>query len=142
MRVLIWMVMVVWVAQAAVVPDGRAARPDDGAPELPKAASTTQVKVRSTSSATGKNQRKPRVNAAAPASPTSSGSSVNAGSSSYPTTSDPLDASQNPADAKPLAPLAPTALQNSKNAPLWTALGLFVVLAIAGFWLAQQRNQD
>lgn len=139
MRVLIWMVMVVWVAQAAVVPDGRAARPDEGAPELPKAASTTQVKVRSTSSATGKNQRKPRVNAAAPASSTSSGSSGNAGSSSYPTTSDPLDASQNPADAKPLAP---TALQNSKNAPLWTALGLFVVLAIAGFWLAQQRNQD
>lgn len=52
------------------------------------------------------------------------------------------DAAPEPGDARPLVPLAPTPVSTGSTTPLWAALVMFLLLAAAGFWLAQRRSHE
>lgn len=130
-----------WSAGAAIVPDGAVVHSEADAPVL-----TAEPPARQPM----RPQHTPRPQPEKPAAKRPAASATNGAkpaASSLPTKKHAFDdgspaGAPDPGGSRPLQPLAPAPLASGSTAPLWTALFLFLLLAVAGFWLAQQRSDD
>lgn len=122
---------------SAIVPDGSVVKSEDQAPGLPGA--TPAKKPRPVASETPGPKSDPTPAAAVerprPSDKGDRGANAAFGGQA------PGD-NDNPGETAPLKPLAPAPVSTASTTPLWAALVVFLFLAIGGFWLAQQRNQD
>ncbi|MFN8613850.1 MAG: hypothetical protein U0931_40325 [Vulcanimicrobiota bacterium] len=137
---LVWLLLCLAPAWAAVVPDASVVEPDNGAPRLPTAA---DPEARHTPRS-GEVPATPAAGAtASPANATGQGQSQAAVPTSGAAFSDQNNTDPSSAgESRPLEPLAPAPVSTASTTPLWAALILFLFLAIGGFWLAQRRDQD
>lgn len=130
-----------WAGGAAIVPDGAVVHSEAEAPLL-----TTEPPERQPM----RPQETPRPPAARPGvkrQPPASAPGKSGAPSTLPSKTHAFDngsrqGAPDPGGSRPLQPLAPAPVSTGSTAPLWTALFLFLLLAVAGFWLAQQRSDD
>ncbi|MBS2039531.1 hypothetical protein JST97_31380 [bacterium] len=130
-------------AWAAVVPDASVVEPDNGAPRLPTAADPD---VRHTPAA-GVVPTHPSATPAATSVPSGSPTDPGQPQVAVPTSGGAFSDQNNTdpsssGETRPLEPLAPAPVSTASTTPLWAALLLFLFMAIGGFWLAQRRDQD
>lgn len=130
-----------WTVGAAIVPDASVVKTDPEAPPMPpdkaprRAAPASTPVPRSTPAARPPVKPAPEATAKAiPASSSSSGSSGRAFGD--------REAAQSPGETRALLPLAPTPISRASSVPLWISLVVFLFIAAAGSWLAQQRSGE
>jgi hypothetical protein len=141
-RSLVVVLVTCWTAGAAIVPDGAVVHSEADAPVL-TAEPPAKQPMRPQHTPRPPSSSKPAAKRPAAGS-AAKGSSPSA---SLPTKKHAFDqggeqGAPDPGGSRPLQPLAPAPLASGSTAPLWTALFLFLLLAVAGFWLAQQRSDD
>lgn len=127
--------------QAAVVPDGSVVHSEAEAPLLAVPDSPRTPVPHASPRPQG--THKPHA-AGTTASPTPTGSSPAGAPAAEGPTFGPAGQTQNPdpTESQPLRPLAPAPVSTSSTAPLLTALFLFVLVAVVGFWLARERSGE
>jgi hypothetical protein len=125
----------------AVVPDGSVVKSEDQAPSLPVDAGTAKSSKLPGSSAT-KPKPKTKASEPKPSPPPRRAAQGNPSPSGAAFGGRGGGDTDNPGESRPLVPLAPAPVSTASTTPLWAALAVFLVLAVGGFWLAQQRNQD
>ena len=128
------------VAGAAIVPDASVVKTDPEAPQMPpdlapktRVSSPSTPAPQSTPVARPTPQRSPE----APPIPASS-SGANSSGNAF----GDREADQSPGESRALLPLAPSPISRASSVPLWISLVLFLLIALAGSWLAQQRSGE
>lgn len=140
-RALAWWWLLAILAMAgwgAVVPDGSVVQSEDQAPHVPVVSGPAKKQPSTLATPKPKPNRNPEGNPSPrprPGRPKPDNSGAAFGGS-------PVGDTDNPGETRPLVPMAPAPVSTASTMPLWAALAVFLFLAVGGFWLAQQRNQD
>jgi hypothetical protein len=129
------------VGQAAIVPDASVVQTDPDAPRLPPdTAPRSRPPVASTPAPQATSAPRPRPTPSASKAPRPVPAAASAGQDGR--AFGDREAAQAPGDTRALLPLAPTPISRASSMPLWISVVVFLIIALAGSWLAQQRSGE